>query len=86
MQPLNPFSAGPRVLTSGILAFIVVSELPPNQPNDPNAKHEGHQTRCLGKCSTVEEFWNVFKMTERPSELKYTEAYYLMREPYGPEL
>ncbi|KAH9279601.1 Eukaryotic translation initiation factor 4E type 3 [Echinococcus granulosus] len=56
-----------------------------DQRGRPNAKHEGHQIRCLGKCSTVEEFWKVFKETEKPSELQFTEAFYLMREPCDPQ-
>ncbi len=62
-----------------------VNELPEKQSDDPDAKHEGHKIRCLGKCSTVEEFWKEFKKTEKPSQLQYTEAYYLMREPFDPQ-
>nr|CDS30816.1 dual specificity [Hymenolepis microstoma] len=62
-----------------------VNELPNKQTSNPSGKHEGHQIRCLGQCSTVEEFWKVFKMTEKPSELQSTEAFYLMRNPYDPQ-
>uniref|UniRef100_A0A5K3FYS5 Eukaryotic initiation factor 4E n=1 Tax=Mesocestoides corti TaxID=53468 RepID=A0A5K3FYS5_MESCO len=65
--------------------IFYVNELPEKQSNDAKAKHEGHRIRRLGKCSTVEEFWTEFKKAEKPSELQFTEAYYLMREPYDPQ-
>ncbi|KAM7534825.1 hypothetical protein Aperf_G00000105369 [Anoplocephala perfoliata] len=62
-----------------------INELPTQQPADPGVKHEGHQIKCLGRCSTVEQFWKEFKKVEKPSELQSTEAYYLMRDPYDPQ-
>ncbi|KAL5105876.1 Eukaryotic translation initiation factor 4E-1 [Taenia crassiceps] len=65
--------------------IFYINELPEDQRGDPSAKHEGHRIRCLGRCSTVEEFWKVFKVTEKPSQLQCTEAFYLMREPCDPQ-
>ncbi len=73
------------IFTSLLCLPSPVNELPEKQSDDPDAKHEGHKIRCLGKCSTVEEFWKEFKKTEKPSQLQYTEAYYLMREPFDPQ-
>lgn len=74
-----------QYLTNETAKFLLVNELPTRQPTDRGAKHEGHQIKCLGKCSTVEEFWKEFKKVEKPSELQSTEAFYLMRDPYDPQ-
>ncbi|KAL7055238.1 hypothetical protein AAHC03_024246 [Spirometra sp. Aus1] len=63
-----------------------INEIPDKKlGEDGQVIHDGHRIRALGKCSTVEGFWEEFRATAKPSDLENTEAYYLMREPFDPQ-
>uniref|UniRef100_A0A0X3PIB4 Eukaryotic translation initiation factor 4E-1 n=2 Tax=Schistocephalus solidus TaxID=70667 RepID=A0A0X3PIB4_SCHSO len=63
-----------------------INEIPEKKlDKDGQVIHDGHRIRSLGKCSTVEEFWEEFRPTAKPSNLENTEGFFLMREPFDPQ-